>query len=232
MNEKEIEKKLTQIGKDFVEEVKNGEIPKLHVPLRTTSNLVFDEKNLYYVIGDKMASRSIGNTKHVKKVAQLLKVASFCKDLVKQGNKHVTKRELYYISESWGKKLKFEEQPESDDMVEDIEAIISEPRENIKIIPNAKGSIYGDISLKFLNPKGETMKINCLETADGQQIGPRTCEAEFIKTSADKIIAIETSGMYNRLLEENAQEKFNALLVNLGGQASRSTRIMIKRLYL
>lgn len=231
MSDKEIIKRLTEIGKDFIKEARSGEVPKLHVPLRTTSNLVFDEKDLLYTIGDKKASRSVGNTKHVKKIAQLLKVAAFCKDLTKKGNKHVTKRELYYISESWGKQLKFEEQPESDDIVEDIEAMIFEPREKIKIIPNPKGSIYGDITLKFKNPKGEIMKVNCLDTADGQQIGPRSCEAEFEKTSADKIIAIETSGMYNRLLEENANEKFNALLINLGGQASRSTRRMIKRLH-
>ncbi len=226
----EVINNLKKIGKAIISEVEKGAIPTLNIPLRSTSNLVYDEKNRCYILGEKYIIRSAGNIRHVKKMAQLLRVSRFCKDLLKSGSRHVTKRELYYISESWGKNLKFDEQPESNDIVEDIEAIIGMPREDIHIIPNPKGAIYGDIVLKFKNPKGETMKINCLNTADGQQIGPRTCESEFVKTTANKVIAIETGGMYNRLIEEHAHDTFNALLINLGGQASRSTRIMIKRL--
>ncbi|MFH1420444.1 MAG: DNA topoisomerase IV subunit A [Candidatus Aenigmatarchaeota archaeon] len=229
IEEKTIEE-LKKIGFIIVQHMEKGSVPELNVPIRSTSNIVYDAKSMCYVLGKEEATRSAGNIRHIKKLAQMLKVAEFSKDLLKQGTKHVTKRELYYISESWGDKLKFFEQPESDDVVEDIEAILGKPREDIHIIPNPKGSIYGDLTMKFKNPKGKMMSVSCLDTADGQQIGPRTAGAEFVKTSADKVIAIETGGMYNRLIEESAHEKFNALLVNLGGQASRSTRIVIKRL--
>ena len=230
MSNKETVKQLKNIGKIVVKHIKDGRVPEIKIPVRTTSNIVFDEDSEIYVLGDKESKRSAGNISHVKKLSQMLKVADFCKELVKEGNRHVTKRELYYISESWGEKLQFKEQPKSDDVVEDIEAILRKPREDIKVIPNPKGAIYGDLTIKFKNPKGDMMEVKCTETADGQQIGPRTAEANFEKCNADKVIAIETGGMYNRLLEENAHEKFNALLVNLGGQASRSTRRMIKRL--
>jgi len=229
-DKKETVSQLKSIGLEIIQQIKHKEVPFLDIPIRSTSNIIYDKKLLCYVLGGKRARRSAGNIRHVKRLAQFLKVASFCKDLVRDGTKHITKRELYYISESWGPKLKFDIQPESDDIVEDIEAMIGKPREDIKVIPNPKGSIYGDLTIKFKNPKGKTMTINCLDTADGQAIGPRTCEAQFVKTSANKVIAIETGGMYNRLIEENANEKFKALLINLGGQASRSTRRMIKRL--
>ena len=221
---------LKGIGKKVLHDVKRNVIPSIDIPLRSTTNLVYDRMYGCYILGDKYLTRTAGNIRHVKKMAQFLKVAAFCKELIKSGTRHVTKRELYYISESWGEKLKFDEQPESDDIVEDVEATLGKPREDIHVIPNPKGAIYGDITLKFKNPKRETMTINCLNTADGQQIGPRTCESKFVRTSADKVIAIETGGMYNRLIEEHAHERFNALLIDLGGQASRSTRIMIKRL--
>jgi DNA topoisomerase-6 subunit A len=230
MSEKQTIEQLKKIGLDVVTSFENNKVPHIDIPIRSTSNIVYSNKYLCYVLGDKKLQRSAGNIRHVKKIAQLLKVSDFCKDLVSHGKRHVTKRELYYISESWGPKLKFDEQVESDDIVEDIEAMLEKPREDLKIIPNPKGSLYGDIVLRFKNPKGEVMTVDCLKTADGQQIGPRTCDAEFVRTSADKILAIETGGMYNRLIEENAHEKFNALLVNLGGQASRSTRMIIKRL--
>ncbi len=221
---------LKKMGFTVVQCIEKGTVPELDIPIRSTSNIVYDKKSMCYVLGQAMATRSAGNIRHVKKVAQMMKVADFAKNLLKQGQRHVTKRELYYISESWGPKLKFLDQPESDDVVEDIEAIISKPREDIHIIPNPKGALYGDITIRFKNPKGKVMDVSCLDTADGQQIGPRTAGAEFVKCNAKMVIAIETGGMYNRLIEENAHEKFNAILVNLGGQASRSTRRMIKRL--
>ena len=229
-DKKEIEKKLEEIGKKILEDIKHKRIPYLNIPSRTTNNIVYDPKSMCYVLGDKMITRSAGNIRHVKPLAQMLKIATFCKELVKEGTKHETKRGLYYISESWGEKLKFDEQQESDNLIEDIEAMIGKPREDIHIIPNPGGSVYGDLTLRFKNPAGKMMEINCLQTADGQTIGPRMCEAEIVKCNADKVIAIETAGMYNRLMEEGAHKKFNAILVNLGGQATRATRRLIKRL--
>lgn len=228
---KEIYKRLEEIGRTIVEQAKEKRVPKLRIPTRTTQNIVFDNKYLCYVLGNKKTTRTAGNIRHIKPLAQLLKVAAFSKNLVKDGRRHTTKRELYYISESWGEKLKFDEQPESDNIVEDIEAMIESPREEFHIIPNPSGSVYGDLTLKFKSPTGKEMKINCLDTADGQAIGPRMCEADIVRCKADKIIAIETTGMYNRLMEENAHKKFNAILINLGGQASRATRRLIRRLH-
>ncbi len=229
--EEELRKNLEEIGKKILKDVEKNRIPNIHVPARVTNNIVFDPKYLCYVLGDRTITRSAGNVRHVKPLAQLLKVASFSKELIKDGKRHSTKRELYYISESWGEKLKFDEQQESDNIIEDIEAMVGKPREDIHIIPNPSGSVYGDLTLKFKTPTGKMMQINCLQTADGQTIGPRMCEAEIVNCKADKIIAIETAGMYNRLMEENAHEKFNAILVNLGGQATRATRRLIKRLH-
>ena len=225
----EIDKQLEAMGEKILKDVEKNKIPNLQVPARVTNNIVFDPKHKCYVLGDRTLTRSAGNVRHVKTMAQMLKVASFCKEIAGT-TKHETKRGLYYISESWGKKLKFDAQQESDNIIEDIEAIVRKPREDLHIIPNPAGSVYGDLTLKFKNPSGKMMKVNCLQTADGQTIGPRMCEAEIVKCNADKVIAIETAGMYNRLMEEGAHEKFNAILVNLGGQATRATRRLIKRI--
>ena len=48
---------------------------------------------------------------------------------------------------------------------------------------------------------------------------------------ADFIIAIETGGMFDRLVENGFDKKYNAILVHLKGQPARSTRRFIKRLY-
>ncbi|MFB6088756.1 MAG: DNA topoisomerase VI, partial [Candidatus Aenigmatarchaeota archaeon] len=195
-----LRKDLTKMGTEIIDDVKENRVPHLDMPSRTTSNIVFDEKAQCYVLGDKIKSRSAGNIRHIRKLAQMLKVASFCKDHLLHSGRHATKRELYYISESWGEKLKFDDQDRSDNLVEDIEAMVGKPREDLKINPKATGSIYGDITLKFKTPQGEEMEVNCLNSADGQSIGPRTCEGEITELNADKVIAIETDGMYNRLM--------------------------------
>lgn len=230
MGDEEISKQLTEIGETIVQEVKNCEVPYLRIPSRTTSNIVYDEEGEFYVLGDKMTERRSGNIRHVKRLAQMLRLASFCKNELLSSGRHETKRGLYYISESWGDKLKFKSQDRGDDLMEDIEAMVGKPREDMNVTPQPSGSLYGDITLKFTNPQGDEMEVNALQTADGQSIGPRTCEANIIECNADKVIAIETDGMYNRLMEENAHEKFNAILVNLGGQAARATRRFIKRI--
>jgi len=52
----------------------------------------------------------------------------------------------------------------------------------------------------------------------------------FVKTNADKVIAVETGGMFDRLVENRFDEKSNSILVHLKGQPARSTRRFIKRM--
>jgi DNA topoisomerase-6 subunit A len=61
-------------------------------------------------------------------------------------------------------------------------------------------------------------------------IGPALTSAEFVKTSADMVIAIEKGGLFTRFVEEMVHKKFNALLVLTAGQAPRATRHFIHRL--
>ncbi|MHC1624407.1 MAG: DNA topoisomerase IV subunit A, partial [Methermicoccaceae archaeon] len=53
---------------------------------------------------------------------------------------------------------------------------------------------------------------------------------ELLSCDADFVIALETGGMYARLIENGFDEEFNAMLVHLKGQPARSTRRLLKRL--
>jgi DNA topoisomerase-6 subunit A len=54
--------------------------------------------------------------------------------------------------------------------------------------------------------------------------------SEFVKTTADKVIAIEKGGLFTRFIEESVHKKYNAILVLTAGQAPRATRHFIRRL--
>jgi DNA topoisomerase-6 subunit A len=59
----------------------------------------------------------------VKTFAQTLKLMALSKEMVEQDD-FATKREAYYVSKNWGD-AKFDEQPESDTVMDDIEALFS-----------------------------------------------------------------------------------------------------------
>jgi len=227
---RDVAEALTRIGKNMVDMLRQGMIPKLKIPSRSTGNIVYSDQHRCFVLGNKRMVRSAGNVRHIKKLAQLLRVAYFCKNDLVLPDKHATLRELYYISESWGDLLKFDDQTESDAMLEDLEALSGYPREDMRVTPEDKGSIYGDLVVEYKDPKGVTRRVNCLDTPDGLNVGPRLDEAKIVECNASRVIAIETGGMYDRLVEERAFEKFDCILMHLGGQSSRSARKMLKKL--
>lgn len=231
MRSKKVSKKIERIGKELVEEFKNKKVPKLEVPSRYTSNIIFDPEYQCYVLGDKTKTRSVTNIRQIKKVSQLLKVAKYSdKELIKE-DKHSTLRELYYFSENWGQDIKFDNQQRSNDMIEDLEAMLGVPREHLRIIPEEKGSVYGDILVKYKDPRGNIRETNCLDSPEGMAVGPKLDESEFLEVNAKNVIAVESGGMYSRLIEEGAFDEFSSILVHLGGQSSRSIRFLLKRLH-
>ncbi len=102
--------KLQSLGERIIEDVNKSSVPTIQVPSRGTSNIVYDDVKRYYVLGDRYGQRSLGNVKQIKKMAQMVYMANFCKGLVNTG-KTATLREMYYVSEGWD--IDFGDQQES-----------------------------------------------------------------------------------------------------------------------
>ncbi|RLF52074.1 MAG: DNA topoisomerase VI, partial [Thermoplasmata archaeon] len=157
----------------------------------------------------------------------------FIKEMIEK-NKTSTLRELYYISESWGE-AKFNSQDESDKLAEDLEIITKKLREDFKLRPEEDGArVIGDIVIEEVTRKGEKRRIHCQDDVGDAGYGiPYNVEKEkirFVEVNADKVIAVETGGMFDRLVENRFDEKSNSILVHLKGQPARSTRRFLKRL--
>jgi len=222
--------KLVELGKKVYGQIDEEKYPSFEMPLRSSSNIYYDLKMRQYTVGEKRIKRSAGNVRHLKPFLQTIFVASFAaRDLLEAGRTS-TLRDLYYSSESALAKM-FLDQTESDNIITDVEAIIGMAREDFNIFPDARSTIFGDLDVAFRDKKtGNKREINLTFNPDGQTIGPTLVRSDFIKTSADKVICIESGGMFQRLIEENADEQFNAILIHLAGQAPRGTRRIIRRL--
>jgi DNA topoisomerase-6 subunit A len=222
---------LKKLIQNFYEQFESETIPHMILPSRTKKNIELNQDSDVWVYGDNESMRS---AKTVKGANQLLKTSHVVELLIKghlEKNKSSTLRELYYISENWDI-AKFHEQAESDRLIEDLEIITGLQREDFHVRPEENGAtLYGPIKIKELTKRGDrTMHCQDEVGEAGYQIPYNVETIEFVEHDAKFIIAIETGGMQDRLIENGFDEKFDAILVHLKGQPARSTRRIIKRM--
>ena len=225
------EKTLLEMIEDLYDQFENGTIPNIKISTRTKKNIEYNEDSEVWVYGDQTSVRS---AKTVKGAYHLLKMAYSIELLVNEHLRHnrgSTLRELYYISENWDI-AKFKQQSESDRLIEDLEIITALQREDFHIRPEEDGAtIFGPVSLLEETKRGERL-IHCREDVgeSGYQIPFNVDNVRFKDHDAKLVVAIETGGMYARLIENGFDEEYDAILVHLKGQPARSTRRMVKRM--
>jgi DNA topoisomerase-6 subunit A len=204
------------------------EAPELSMPIRSLQNVKFDKKVGYFELLGKVKGRKL-TASTIKTFAQTLHLMAFAKELGTT-NEEATKREAYYISKNWGD-AKFKEQPESDTVMDDIEAMLQINREVIGFIPEEKGgAVAGElIVLDKDSDTGEQLRIDCTKFGSGAYSIPSKVEDLEFETKAKFILVIETSGMFQRLAKTNYWKKAKCILIAMGGVPTRSTRRFIRR---
>ncbi|HWM52220.1 MAG TPA: DNA topoisomerase IV subunit A [Thermoplasmata archaeon] len=224
---------LYAIAEEIYEELDGGQIPKMKIPLRTKANIRFDSKHAVWKYGNLMGVRSAKKLKGALMLLRTMYVLEFIRDMIRD-SKSSTLREMYYISEGWDI-AKFHAQEESNLLAEDLEVITQLLREDFKLRPEESGaSVIGNITLEEITRGGDRKRINCRDdVGDAGYTIPYNVEKEkvkFIEADAKFILAIETGGMFDRLVENGFDDDAKCVLVHLKGQPSRSTRRLLKRL--
>lgn len=206
--------------------------PELKMPVRALSNVSYDEKKGYFEIGKERKVRTL-SVATVKTFAQTLKMMSLSAELVRT-NDHATKRDAYYQSKNWGD-ARFDEQPESDTVMDDIEALFSDvgvSREQLRFVPDQHGgSVAGELTVIDRDLEtGEEISIDCTRFGSGAYAVPSSVEQLKFKSKAKFILAIETTGMFGRLNEHKYWRTGNCILVAMGGVPTRACRRFIRML--
>ena len=228
-NENIVYEKIHGVALNIYDNVMKEKSPNLKIPLRSLSNVNYNKKDGYFELMNKIKKRTLtANT--AKTFAQTLKLLSLSRDLVRTQD-IATKREAYYVSKNW-EEARFLEQAESDTVMDDIEAMLHVNREKIGFIPEEKGGdIAGDITIIETDPDtGEEIKHDCSTYVSGAYSVPSQVEDLGFETNANMIIAIETAGMFQRLVKHKFWKKHKAILVSMGGVPTRATRRFVRRL--
>ncbi|MEZ5978437.1 MAG: DNA topoisomerase IV subunit A [Planctomycetota bacterium] len=207
-------------------------LPELKFPVRSLSNVEYDEKKGYFELGKGRKARALSvNT--VKSFAQTLRLMSLSKEMV-ENDDFATKREAYYVSKNWGE-CRFNDQPESDTVMDDIEAMASLDglsREQLRYRPEEHGgALAGElVVIDHDKETGREIRIDCTQMGSGAYTIPSSVEHLRFETKAKFVLAIETAGMFNRLNDHKYWRAANCIIISMGGVPSRAQRRFIRRL--
>jgi len=224
---KEVITNLANFGNTLYGQMEIGTFPWIKMPSRSIENIYYNTELRQYVLGDKTVRRSARNIRHIRPFTQLVWAAYFANELSQQ-RKTSTLRDVYYSAQAYD--VAFKDQAESNNVITDLETVANFAREDFSVFPEERSAIFGDLTIEYTVPGYEGKRLNLTSHPDGVMIGPALTSAEFVKTSADKVIAIEKGGLFTRFIEEEVHKKYNSLLVLTAGQAPRATRHFIHRL--
>lgn len=217
------------IATDVYNSINHKKLPELRMPLRALSNVRYDPKDGYFELLGKTKERTL-TASTIKTFAQTLRMMALSKNLVETDD-IATKREAYYVSKNWGE-ARFNEQADSDAVMDDVEAMMMLNREQIGFIPEEKGGeIAGKLVVVDRDPEtGEEIKIDCTKFGSGAYSIPISVEHLKFETNAKFILAIETAGMFQRLVKHKYWQKADCILISLGGVPTRACRRFVRRL--
>src|SRR5205814_1011945 len=189
-----------------------GRAPHLDVPSRSLSNVKFSQSKKIIEMGSGTNRRELFNLSQAKAYMQTLLVGSGAKRLIEQG-KSTSLRGLYYMLKhtiDGTKEETFQEQSESDTMIEDVEVLLNALREELHLYAQKRGEMVGPITIV---DSGD--EIDCTRMGSGGYGIPSIVEADriqFKNCKAKFILHVEKDTVWQRFNEDKFWLKNNCIL--------------------
>jgi DNA topoisomerase-6 subunit A len=222
--------KLEGMAKETLQMVKTGKSPYLQVPTRTLANVRFNEKSRLIELKGDRQKRYFFNVGQAKKFMQTFLVADACKELIGSG-KTTSIRDLYYMTKHTlgeTRQNTFEEQDESDPIIEDLEVTIDALREELHLFASNKGSMVGELTIV-----DDGNVIDCRRMGSGGWSVPSIVEEEIIqfrKSDAKFVLLVEKDAVWRRLNEDKFWKKHKCIMLHGQGQPPRGVRRLCRRM--
>mgnify|MGYP001567088367 CR=1 FL=1 len=228
--EAEVARRVVALGEIVVRAAAAGEDPTFKIPIRALSNSRWNPKRSIIELGDATQERSLFDLGMAKKFMQSCLVASGVRDLLKE-QKTTSIRDLFYMVKHTipgTDENSFDEQEESDAVIEDLEVTVNSLREELHLFAENRGALVGEITIR---DRGDII--------DGRRMGsggwsiPSIVEPEvieFVKCTAKYILLVEKGAVWNRFNEDKYWEREKCILVHGQGQPPRGVRRLLSRM--
>jgi len=221
--------RLRGMARSIAEQASEGRDPGVDIPTRALSNVSFNKARGIIEMGGAAQTRNFFNLGQAKKFMQTTLVAAGCSELIRQA-KTTSIRDLFYHCKhtvEGAKENTFDEQNESDVIIEDLEVSLASLREELGLFAEPKGALVGPM---VIEDKGDV--IDLTRMGSGGYAVPSIVEADVIKfrkCSAKFVLLIEKGAVWRRFNEDRFWEQHNCLIIHGGGQPPRGVRRMLWR---
>ena len=223
--------KLIGLADSVIAASKKKKEPFVDIPTRALSNVRFDPKRQIIQMGGNTQRRSFFNLGQAKKYMQTLLVGAGCKELADQV-KTTSIRDLFYHCKhtiEGSRENTFDDQNESDTVIEDLEVALGALREELGLFADPKGSMVGPMTIM---DGGDEIDLSRMGT--GGWAVPSIVEdhvIQFRQCKAKYILLIEKGAVWRRFSEDRFWEKYKCMIIHGGGQPPRGVRRLIWRMH-
>jgi DNA topoisomerase VI subunit A len=222
--------KIETLARESLKTVQKGLNPAVEIRTRSLSNVSYNEKKRIIELGQKTQSREFFNTSMARKFMQTFLIANGAKTLIHE-DKTISIRQMFYMTKHTLKGTSentFEDQNESDPVIEDLEVAIDALREELHLFANRRGLVVGKL---VVQDAGDTIDLS--KMGRGGWGIPSICEEKelkFTKCTAEYILLVEKQAIFHRLNEDKFWEKQKCILMTSEGQAARGARRLLQRM--
>ena len=230
---KDIPKEAKQLCEGMLSDLEKAKRPVLHAVKCSLDNSFYDPKVGYLTPGDKMVRTEL-NVSSVQKMARTVFMLEVLLENLKSGASN-TKRELYYIAKGLVKSnphfkpLDFDDQPESDAIVDFICDMLEVYREEMNCFANDRGGQTYSQNLVVT----ETMSDGEIANVDLSTLGttpfqpknkPQQFKVKPKKGKVDFCLVIESEGTANTLVANGMHKRHNCIVMGAQGVPSNGVR--------
>ena len=226
--------KIEKLARNVLGEVNRGKNPAMEIRTRTLSNVAFNEKRKIIELGDRAQSREFFNTAMARKFMQTMLMAKGCKSLIDQG-KTASIRQMYYISKHTlpgSSENTFEEQSESDPIIEDLEVGIDAlARGTASLRQPASGVVVGRLTV--IDDAG-------FDRIDLSRLGSGGwSDSQHLRAGCDQVrkelrrvhpYSSRSKPSGTAWARDRFWEQHNCILLTSEGQAARGARRLLQRM--
>ncbi|MCL4195970.1 MAG: DNA topoisomerase IV subunit A [Phycisphaerales bacterium] len=223
-------RRIDDVAQAVVKSSLAGRDPFVDIPTRSLANTSFNKTKRILEMGSASQRRNLFNLGQSKKFMQTMLLAKGCKDLIERG-KTASLRGMFYagLHTIEGTKEKtFDDQNESDAILEDLEVTLEALREELHVYADKRGDMVGNITLI---DNGD--EIDCRRMGSGGYGIPSITEPrviEFKKCEAEFVLHVEKNTVWQRFNEDKFWKKHNCILTHGNGQPPRGVRRLLQRL--
>ncbi|MCY3005416.1 MAG: DNA topoisomerase IV subunit A [Planctomycetota bacterium] len=223
--------KLQRLASAVAEVAKKRRDPYLEVPSRSLSNSNYNRRKRLIEMGDKTNRRELFNLNQARAYMQTILVGSGCSRLIRQG-KSTSIRGMYYMLKhniEGTKENTFEDQSESDTVIEDLEVITGAMREELHLYAEPRGNLAGPLVVIDGGNELDASKMGAAgypipSIVEPDRVKFKRCDAKFI-------LHVEKGTVWQRFNEDKFWQKHKCIVSHGAGQPARGVRRMLYRLH-